>query len=804
MSRTAQEVLEFDKLRELLRLRTTCAPGRRAVNTLEPGTDRAALESVFALIREAREWLRAGRELGFGGLADPQGWLERIEGPGAVLEPREFLDAGSLLETAGWLRQQFREEAANFPLLAARAASLGDFRDVQTAIRRCVLPNGEISDDASAALRRIRVSLAQTRESIQKTLKQILRARNAEAGEDYVTLRNERFVIPVRAEHRRSVPGVVHGASATGQTVFMEPFETIEPNNQLVQLAEDEAAEIVRILRELTEGLQRMRGPLLAAAETIAELDSVFARVRFAQEFDAAMPEFSETSELRLEGARHPVLEDKLRKENRAIVPMTLALGGEERVLVISGPNTGGKTVALKTTGMAALAAQSGIPVAARRAVLPLFDRVVVDIGDEQSIAADLSTFSAHLLNLKTMLETATSNSLVLVDEMGTGTAPEEGAALAVALLDEFRAKNCIVLATTHHDRLKTYASTTPGVVNAAVEFDDVNLRPTYRLMVGVPGGSSGIAIAQRLGLAKEIIERAKSLLAPESREAADLIAYLHRSRDELDRLQQQMTADRHALEEERKKLRTEWVERQQNRIKELEAQFAEMQKRFDENVARVVEAVKERELRMQMGKTARRKMQDVRSEALEELNAAVVQTISDSQADLGVHSASLEPVNADRLQPGAKIRVRGFSKPVILRRIDGSSAEIEAGPLRMKVAMDEITGVEGVTPASKSSSPAAKLQGVTVISQGGQGGAAGEINVVGMTVEEATGRLDKFLDDAALAHRTRIRVIHGHGTGALRKGIGEFLSSHPLVEKHSFETEEHGGKAITVVDLQQ
>ncbi|HEV1996183.1 MAG TPA: hypothetical protein VGR03_17750, partial [Candidatus Acidoferrum sp.] len=496
MSRTAQDVLEFDKLRELLRLRTTCAPGRRAVNGLEPGRERAALESAFALIREAGEWLRAGSELGFGALADPQGWLERIEGPGMALGPGEFLDAASLLETAGWLRQQFREEAAKFPLLAARAAALGDFRDVHAAIRRCVLPNGEISDDASATLRRIRASITETRDTIQKNLKQILRARNAEAGEDYVTLRNDRFVIPVRAEHRRSLPGVVHGASATGQTVFMEPFETVESNNQLVQLAEDEAAEILRILRELTEKLQMIRGPLLAAAGTIAELDSVFARARFARDFDAAMPEFSGTNELRLEGARHPVLEDKLRKENRAIVPMTLTLGGEERVLVISGPNTGGKTVVLKTTGMAALAAQSGIPVAAQRAVLPLFDRVLVDIGDEQSIAADLSTFSSHMLNLKTMLEAATPNSLVLVDEMGTGTAPEEGAALAVALLDEFRAKHCIVLATTHHDRLKTYASTTPGVVNAAVEFDDVNLRPTYRLMVGVPGGSSGIAIA--------------------------------------------------------------------------------------------------------------------------------------------------------------------------------------------------------------------------------------------------------------------------------------------------------------------
>ncbi len=804
MSRTAQDVLEFDKLRELLRLRTTCAPGRRTVSALEPGTERDALESAFALIREAGEWLRAGRELGFGVLADPQGWLERIEGPGMALEPGEFLDAASLLETVGWLRQQFREEAAKFPLLSARAASLGDFRDMHAAIRRCVLPNGEISDDASPALRRIRANITETRDTIQRNLKQILRARNAEAGEDYVTLRNDRFVIPVRAEHRRSIPGVVHGASATGQTVFMEPLETVEANNELVQLAEDEAAEILRILRELTEKLQLIRGPLLAAAGTIAELDSVFARARFARDFDAAIPEFSRTNELHLEGARHPVLEDKLRKENRAIVPLSLTLGGEERVLVISGPNTGGKTVALKTTGMAALAAQSGIPVAAQRAVLPLFDRVLVDIGDEQSIAADLSTFSAHMLNLKGMLEDATPDSLVLVDEMGTGTAPEEGAALAVALLDEFRAKNCVVLATTHHDRLKTYASTTPGVVNAAVEFDDVNLRPTYRLMVGVPGGSSGIAIAKRLGIAGDIIERAKSLLTPESREAADLIAYLHRSRDDLDRMQKQMVEERHALEEERKKLRTEWVERQQKRIKELEAQFAEMQKRFDENVARVVEAVKERELRAQMEKTARRKMQDVRGQARDELNAAVVQTISESQSDLGVNAASMEAVSRDRLQPGAKIRVRGFSRPVLLRRVDGSSAEIEAGPLRMKVALDEITGVEGAAAAAKSSSPAAKLQSVTVTSQRGEAGASDEINVIGMTVEEATDRLDKFLDDAALAHKGRIRIIHGHGTGALRKGIGAFLASHPLVEKHSFETEEHGGKAITVVELQR
>src|SRR5713101_6211426 len=682
MSRTAQDVLEFDKLRELLRLRTTSAPGRRAVNGLEPGMDRAALESAFALIREAAEWLRAGRELGFGALADPQGWLEHIEGPGMALEPGEFLDAASLLETAGRLRRQFREEAVKFPLLAARAAAISDFRDVHAAIRRCVLPNGEISDDASPALRRIRASIAQTRESIQKALKQILRARNAEAGEDYVTLRNDRFVIPVRAENRRSVPGIVHGASGTGQTVFLEPFETVESNNQLVQLAEDETAEILRILRELTERLQALSGSLLATAETIAQLDSIFARGRFARDFDAAIPEFTAHSELRLQAARHPVLEDKLRRENRAIVPMSLALGGDERVLVISGPNTGGKTVALKTTGIAVLSAQSGIPVAAQRAVLPLFDRVLV---------------------------------------------------------------------------------------NAAVEFDDANLRPTYRLMVGVPGGSSGIAIAQRLGLAASIIERARSLVTPESREAADLIAYLHRSRDELDRMQQQMTGERHALEEERAKLRTQWVDRQQKRIKELEGKFAEMQKRFDENMAHVVEAVKERELRGQLERSARRKILDVRSEAREELNAAVVQTLSDSQGDLGT-SARMEVVSANQLQPGARIRVRGFNKPVILRRLDGSSAEIEAGPLRMKVAVDEIVGIESKEPSAESIASGR----VSVRSRRGDSERTEEINLIGSTVEEATERVDKFLDDAAIAHISRVRIIHGHGTGALRKGLGE------------------------------
>ena len=503
MSRPAEEVLEFDRLKEIVSRSSTCVPGRRVIEALVPSLDVAALETEFELIREAMAYLRVGSELGFGSLADPDEWLARMAVPGSVLVPAELLNVASLAENADAVKQTFKSEAAKYPRLVERAASLADFRSLLTAIRRAVMPNGEIGDDASPQLRRIRASKIQARATIQHSLEKIMRSRGELAGEDYVTLRNDRFVIPVRAGDRRGVPGVVHAASATGQTVFVEPLEAIDLNNRLVQLGEEEMAEIARILEELTARVRADRGPLEAAAGAIAHLDSIFARGRFAREFDCVIPEFTAGNSLRLEAARNPVLEATLRPQGRKAVAMSIALGGDETVMVVSGPNTGGKTVSLKTVGLAALSAQSGIPVAAERAEMPVFDRVLADIGDEQSIAADLSTFSAHMLNLKSMLEIATEHSLILVDEMGTGTAPEEGAALAVALLEEFRARHALTLATTHHDRLKAYASTTPGIVNAAMEFDQVNLRPTYRLLFGVPGTSSGIEIARRLGLAR-------------------------------------------------------------------------------------------------------------------------------------------------------------------------------------------------------------------------------------------------------------------------------------------------------------
>ena len=803
MPHSTEALLEFDRLKEIVSRFTTCAPGRRWIEALVPQQDVAALGTEFALVREAVAYLRAGSELGFGSLADPEQWLARLTVLASVLSIAELLEVSSLAETVHGVRQAFKGDAAKYPLLAERAAALADLRHLSTAIRRAIHPNGEVSDDASPQLKRIRTGIAQARGKIQKSLESILRARGEPSGEDYITLRNDRFVIPVRASDRRAVPGVVHGASATGQTVFVEPLEAIDLNNRLVQLTEEETAEIARILEELTERVRLERGPLAAAATGIAHLDSILGRARFAREFDCAMPKFSAGNSLRLDAARNPVLENTLRPQGRKTMPLSLSLGGDETVMVISGPNTGGKTVALKTVGLAALSAQSGIPVAAEGAELPVLDRVLADIGDEQSITADLSTFSAHMLNLKSMLDTATSRSLILVDEMGTGTAPEEGAALAVALLEEFRALRALTIATTHHDRLKAYASTTPGIVNAAMEFDEVNLRPTYRLLVGVPGTSSGIEIARRLGLPSRVVDHARASLSPESREAHGLIAYLHRSREEMDEIKRQAREEIAQLEAERRSLQTEWVERQKKRIGELERNFAETQKRLETEVARLTAEIHDRVLRVQLEKQSGKRMGKISSEARADADAAVVETLAASQPDLGAAAAvPAKPVAPELLTAGQRLEVKGFKQPVVFRRHDGRTAEIQAGPLRMKVALSDIVGLDAEPKPANAVAAAARPRGITVSAQASDEPVADEINVIGNTVEEATNRVDKFLDEAALAGRPSVRIIHGYGTGALRRGLAEFLTAHPLVEKISHEKPERGGDAVTIAEL--
>lgn len=803
MSTPAEKLLEFGQLKELVSQLTTCAPGRRATEALTPRHDRELLEAEFALLREAIDWLEAGYDLGFGSLADPDPWLGRLGVIGAILEPAELLDAVTLMESASAVRQTFKAQAQKFFLLSARAEAFTDSRSLSSAIRRAVLPNGEMSDEASPHLKRIRTGMIQARTAVQHSLERILRSRGESPGDSYVTLRNDRYVIPVRASDRGGMPGVIHGASASGQTVFLEPLESIELNNRLVQLREDEVVEIARILEELTGRVRAEQGPLTAAAENIAHLDSVFARARFARSFDCTIPKFAQGNSLRLQQARNPVLEATLRQHGRSAVPLQLELGGDAggTVMVISGPNTGGKTVALKTVGLAALSAQSAIPIAASSADLPLFDRVLADIGDEQSIAADLSTFSAHMLNLKSMIDVATDRSLILVDEMGTGTAPEEGAALAIALLEEFRVRDALTIATTHHDRLKTYASTTPGILNAAMEFDAANLRPTYKLLTGVPGTSCGIEIARRLGLPSRVIDHALAELSPEARDAGDLIAYLHRSRDELDALKRETRDEITQLAAERRALQTEWIERQKKRIADLEKNFAETEKRLEDEIARLAADIKDRNMRAQIEKQSTRRVGKITSDAKAEADAAVLETLAASQADLGVTPEDL-PASFDpaELAAGQRIRVRGFKQTVIFRRQDGRSAEIEAGPMRMKIPVEEILGIDQASVNTSAALSAQRVgRSVTVHASPGE---ADEINVIGCTVEEATRRVDKFLDQAALAAKPSVRIIHGHGTGALRRGLADFLTTHPLVGTIHAEAAERGGTAITVAEL--
>ena len=812
MSRRVEELLEFDQLKQVIGRCTTSVPGRRAIESLARSQDVRALETEFALINEAVDYLRSGSELGFGSLADPQPWMARLAVPEAGFSPEELLQSATLMEAAASLRQIFRDgDEPKCRLLGERAAGLADFHSLLAAIRRAVLPNGEISDDASPKLKRIRASIGELRQKIRHSLESILRARHEPSGENYITLRNERLVIPVRASERRSVPGVVHAASATGQTVFVEPLDTIDLNNRLVQGSEEETAEIARILDELTSHVREQREPLARAADIVAHFDSIFARARFARTYDCVAPEFTQAHRLHLRAARNPVLEAALRPQGRKAIPLSVMLGGETgaenansgaggTVLVISGPNTGGKTVALKTVGLAAISAQSGIPVAADQAELPVFDQVLADIGDEQSIAADLSTFSAHMLNLKTMLETATAGSLILVDEMGTGTAPEEGAALAVALLEEFRERHALTFATTHHDRLKAYASTTPGVVNAAMEFDEENLRPTYQLLVGVPGSSSGIEIARRLGLPSRVIERARAGLSPEAHEARELIAYLHRRRGEMQVAQTRVEDERNQLEIERRSLRGEWIERQKKRISELEQSFAETQKRLQAEIEQTTTEIKDRALRGQVEKQIARRARKVFSDARAEADAAVLETLASSQSDLGKSDADTGiSVAPEQLEPGQRIIVKGVKQPVVFRKRDGNTAEVEAGPMRMKLPLTEIIGIAGdqLPSAGRTAVP----RGIRVHTQ--PKAAAEEINVIGCTVEEATGLVDKFLDEAALAGKPNVRIIHGHGTGALRRGLADFLATHPLVERIHPETDDRGGNAVTVAELQ-
>jgi DNA mismatch repair protein MutS2 len=652
-----------------------------------------------------------------------------------------------------------------------------------------ILPDWTLADDASVALHRLRRDIERQQKQIQISLEHFLRAHHDDGTlqEDFITLRNDRFVVPVVAGQQRKVNGVIHGTSGSGHTLFVEPLDTIDLNNELVRLREEEQRETLRILRELTELLRSHAPQIQAAVDAIGALELLFAKAEFAHDFGCAIPRFSPDSSRRLvlKNARHPLLEDVLRRQRKPVVPITLELDETDRTLLISGPNTGGKTVSMKTVGLLVLMAHAGLPVPAEDAEFPVFEQVLADIGDQQSIQESLSSFSAHIAHVGEMLQSVTPATLVLLDELGRATDPEEGGALGVSILETFRRNGAFTLASTHLVALKIYGATTAGVVNASMGFDEQTLQPTYLLRLGAPGKSAGLDIASRLGLPPELIESARQRMSTHDRDIARFLAELHERLDQVTQAEQDFRRQQQALEAREKSLAKEWEQREKAKLKEvdqrLESAVAGFEAQAQETIQKILASSEQRKAVEQ----AERKLAKTRRELEQQARAAI----------LG-ETPAVKPVFA--IEEGDRVRLKGVRDPARVRRkMSGGLLEVEAGLMKMQVSTDD---VEEVLPAA---SGAAKLPKNVSYEPGPTWDVSyREINVIGQRAEEARDLVDKFLDSATMASVDRVRIVHGHGMGILRKVIAELLTTNPHVEKFYPASPSEGGTGATVVEL--
>lgn len=802
MNARSLELLEYERLRELAGRYVESPGGRRLLEAMAPLADRAAAEEALAETGEAISWLQESLKAGgsrraapaplrFTGLPDATAAVTRLRIEGAVLEPQEIHSLCVLLERAAEVRQAIAPLAARYPRLAARAACIADFRQTLRNIEGKILADGSVADDASPELARIRRDIERQRRMIHESLERFLRTHHEDGllQEEFITIRNDRFVVPIVPGARRRLPGVVHAASGSGHTLFLEPLETIELNNELVRLTEEEQREVHRILRELTAALRRHAAEVQAAADAMALLDFVFARARFALDFDCTLPVFAPDEEPRfaLTNARHPLLEDVLRRQRRRVVPLSFELDAGRRILLISGPNTGGKTVALKCAGLAALMAQSGLPVPAERAELPWFDDVLADIGDNQSIEQSLSSFSAHVERLKEIIGLATSGSLVLLDELGRATDPDEGGALGAAVLEDFHRRGAFTLASTHLPALKLFGAATAGIINAAMGFNEDTLEPTYRMHIGLPGKSAGLAIAARLGLPERLIERARGHMAERDRQMNELLGQLETKLAEVSARLEELERERAALEERERRLLESMERREQARLREIEQAAEAAKKQFEKQAQELIAQVLATPEQRRQAEKALRQAARVRREFEESVKALRP-------------GAARPAAAATELREGARVRLRDVSQPAHVRKVlpDGR-LEVDVGFLRMQVAASDV--MEVLPPAPGGSRLPA---GVTLTAGPRWDTLTREINVIGRTADEAREEVDKFLDEAFLAGVTRVRVIHGHGMGILKRAVEELCRAHPHVEKFYPASPAEGGAGATIVELKE
>jgi DNA mismatch repair protein MutS2 len=765
--------------------------GTRLIEALEPWNKLDDLEHQFRLIEECRRCLECGHRFYFRDLLDFSSIFEKVQISGTILTPAEILLVLNLALCAQSTRQGMRPRAQDFRLLSALASKLPSFQDLIPRLQGKIDASGEVLDHASPGLRRVRNEINVVRQRLLDHLQRIIhRQESAEVMQDeLVTLRNERFVIPVRYDKRKELSGVVHGTSSSGATLFVEPLETIDQNNQLVRLKEQAELEVQKILLEFTVQIQAQLPNLDQALTDLTLLDSLFARARFLQKFHGVIPRLNQQGTLRIVEGRHPLLEKALNRQQRKIIPVSVNLESARHVLIISGPNTGGKTVVLKTVGLLALMALSAIPIPAREADVCLFHQLFADIGDRQSISENLSTFSSHLLNIRQILERVDPPALVLLDELGTGTDPSEGAALGIAVVEQLRNRQVTVVATTHHNGLKMFASQSERVANASVEFDLKTLQPTYRLIQGIPGSSSGLEIARRLGLDEELVARARQLIPQEEREIARFSNLLRNQLEQNQKEAEFLRNEKRAMENKHEELKTRYHKQAEALREQMEQNWQRAAAQLEADSRQMLAEIKDKYAAVRARRDIEQKTAKLRAHARETLAAGAVPPAPEVRRE--------ETAPQPEMQVGIRVRVRRFGQEGrITAQLHADEWEVVIGNMKCTLRSSELEPLEKVDnlPPPKPARITVQMNSPELQSN--------ELKLIGCTVDEALTLTDRFLDKAYLASIPTVRLIHGAGMGVLKRALAEWLAGQPLVEKFHAASPEQGGNAITIVSL--
>ncbi|WP_418792226.1 endonuclease MutS2 [Phosphitispora sp. TUW77] len=779
--------LEYHKIIQRLQECTSFAVGKEMAGSLKPVTEKNIVLEKLKETTEAREILRFEPDLPIGGLRDIRRVLQKAA-IGGVLGPSELLEAGDMLYAMRRLKNFFRDKGDTYPIVGAYAAQLCSLRDLEDKIRESIDCGGEVADNASPELRRLRSRMRDLQVHVKEKMDSILRSSEYQKffQDPIVTKRGDRYVIPVKQEYRGQFPGIIHDQSASGATLFIEPMSVVEKNNELRRAAAEEKQEIIRILTKLSTQVSTYKDEISSSVEFSGQIDLIIAKGKLSQDMDAGTVKINDDNYINIIGARHPLLPGKA-------VPVTIRLGRDFRTLVITGPNTGGKTVALKTVGLLVLMVQSGLHIPVEPgSETGIFSAIFADIGDEQSIEQSLSTFSSHMTNIIGILSHVKSDTLALFDELGAGTDPTEGAALAMAILDYLHAKEVRVIATTHYSELKAFAFNRPGVENASVEFDIKTLQPTYRLNIGQPGSSSAFEIARRLGLSEDIISAARESLSGEDIKVTELI--------------RELEDNRKTSEDDRRE--TERLKKEVQRLKdEYERKLADMSRKRAEIMSKArIEADEElRKARMEAdgliqeikdaakgaGQQELARAQNARSR-LKRLRAA--DNMDDNKANGEV---------PERVKSGQEVFLPKYSQHgIVISEPDANgSVGVQVGMMKLVLPLTELRLVKN----NNKGTDARK----TLVETGGPGVMAGkakeispEIDLRGLMVDEALEAVGKYLDDAYLAGLQKAQIIHGKGTGALRKAITDLLGGHRFVKEYRLGRYGEGGTGVTVVEL--